>query len=244
MSFPRFRIQNTSKPSRLEDDIVPLTESKSTPVSRTNSFAMKTLNPRRLSIRLKNRPSKSPAPSPSHSPAPYEANYNHSSPVYRPHTDPLPSPNPAAVSIPASTGGGSRTGAEFIYKPIRRTDYVPETATSQNQSQNQRPRPQYQYNYISPKTGNRSPHLAAGTWGHAGLPVGPAPQSRSQSRAQAQLEDRRDLDLYNDLDIAVPRGRTEYNYTEKSMYTAAEKKRRAARRLTTVMVPDAEDIYG
>lgn len=243
MSFPRFRLQ-TSKPSRLEDDIVPLTDLKSTPVSRNNSFAMKTLNPRSLSIRLKNRSGKSPAPSPSPSPAPYETNYTHASPVYRPHIEPLPSPNPAAASV--STGGGN-TRAEFIYKPIRRTDYVAETVTSQSQnqsqSQSQRSRPQYQYNYISP---NRSPHLAAGTWGHAGLPAGPAPQSQSRSRAQAQaqLDGRRDSDLYNDLDIVVPRARAECGYTDKSMYSAAEKKRRAARRLTTVMVPDAEDIYG
>ncbi|KAL4922494.1 hypothetical protein BDW62DRAFT_172640 [Aspergillus aurantiobrunneus] len=241
MSLNRFRNQNYSKPlydqrgdvslppralykpSRAapghEDDIISLTGSNSTPVSRNNSFTMKSLNPRSLSVRLKNRSSKSPSPSPS----PREQ--NHSSTVNRSHIDQLPASGSAAGV------GGAR--AEFVYKPIHRTDYtavVAETATAQSRPS------RYQYHHIA--SGRAGRYME----GQGGLPVTPHPRSRA--RAGQDGSDKRGCDLYNDLDMGydtVSRPRGEH----ADMYSsAAEKQRRAARRLTTVMVPDAEDIYG
>ncbi|KAL4929108.1 uncharacterized protein BDV17DRAFT_291106 [Aspergillus undulatus] len=203
------------------------------PVSRKNSFTMKTLDPRRLSMRLKSSASTSRPNSPLSS----SRDSNDTISVNRAHTDPLP--------LPSSSSSSSSGRAEFIYKPIRRTDYttvVAETAiaTAATKNYNHTYQPtsssRYQYNHISsgPGRANQS------------LPAAPRPRARAQAHYAHALDDEED-NLYNDLDeeYAASRPR-EYAIPVADMYSsAAERKRvRAARRMTTVMVPDAEDIYG
>ncbi|KAL4885582.1 hypothetical protein BJY04DRAFT_136156 [Aspergillus karnatakaensis] len=247
MSFSRFRKPNQTKPlynqrtggdisipipkdirtayksSRItpsceDDDIIPLTgsstSSTSSTSSRRDSFTMKTLNPRRLSLRLKSRASNPTSPStPEHKPT-----------DYRTHTE-----------AGAGIGGGR---ADFIYKPITRQDYptvVAETAASQS-----RPVSRYQYHYIPSTRGERYMEEP----------------SRSRAHYTHTLDDedrldRRGRDLYNDLDEEYERNLGGapwggYTTSESDIYTSAAEKRRsrAARRLTTVMVPDADEIYG
>ncbi|KAL4984032.1 hypothetical protein BDW68DRAFT_167751 [Aspergillus falconensis] len=256
MSFNRFRNTDSSKPAydrrdgtraldkssssrtpTLEEGIIPLTNSMST--SRNNSFTMNALNPRRLSLRLK-RSSISPSPTPT--PAPYDQ--HNTSAAHRSHTD--------SLLLPGSASSSSSTRAEFIYKPIRRTDYtavVAETATAQS-----RPGSRYHYNHLpaGPASGK---HMEYGNR-MEDRTISSQSQSRSRSRSRAQprartrahyapYDDASD-DLYNDMDegyASVARPRRDYT---ADLYTSAAEKRchRAARRLTTVMVPDAEDIYG
>ncbi|KAL2870280.1 uncharacterized protein BJX67DRAFT_345073 [Aspergillus lucknowensis] len=215
-------------PGLVDDDTIPLTGPPSTPVSRQNSFTMKTLNPRRLSLRLKNRPQNPPS-SPSSTSTSSEEPRSHQTPDHRSQTE---------------TQGGTGGRPEFVYKPICRTNYpavVAETVAAQS-----RPGSRYQYHYIPSRRGDNM-----------------MPQSQSRSRAHAHAyahyaagyESGRNL--YGDLDddISYPLSRLEGGRTTgpsrapreraESYTSAAEKRRsRAARRLTTVMVPDAEDIYG
>ncbi|KAL4743971.1 hypothetical protein BDV11DRAFT_176574 [Aspergillus similis] len=229
---------SSSRTPTLEEDIIPLTNSIS--ISRNNSFKMKALDPRRLSMRLK-RSSTSPSPTP---PAPYDQ--NSTSTFHRSLTDSLPLPRHA------STSPGPR--AEFIYKPIHRTDYtavVAETATAQS-----RVASRYHYNHLpaGPASGKHMGH--GNRMEERTISSQSQSRSRSRSRAQPQAraryafygEDEIDAgdDLYNDMDeeyTSVARPRRDY---AADLYTLAADKRchRAARRLTTVMVPDAEDIYG
>ncbi|KAL4796814.1 hypothetical protein BDV19DRAFT_77571 [Aspergillus venezuelensis] len=231
--------------------------SLSLPVSRNNSFKMKTLDPRRLSMRLKSSTSSSTSrPNSPVSNASHDTNTDNATTTTfttnRAHTDPLP--------FPSSTSS-SAGRADFIYKPIRRTDYttvVAETATTQNPTPNPNRTPlssaspsRYQYNYISGRAGSSGKERQA-----LGLPLAPRPRDRTRLRARAQahyaLHDDEDDDPYNDLDggyipSSASRGH-EYAVPApvlESSASAAERKRvKAARRLTTVMVPDAEDIYG
>ncbi|KAL4899783.1 hypothetical protein BDW74DRAFT_162991 [Aspergillus multicolor] len=243
---------SSSRTPTLEEDLIPLTNSMS--ISRNNSFTMKTLDPRRLSMRLK-RSSPSPSTSPSTSPAPYDQYTTH-----RSNTDPLPLPSTASAS-------GAR--AEFIYKPINRTDYtaaVAETATAQGRFS---PVPtagsRYTYNHLPSGPASRKHTMGLGieertiaSQAHSHR------QSRSRSRSRAPLypqtrarsqahyapydeDDSHDShDLYDDLDEGYGVARRERRDYAPDLYTSAAEKRchRAARRLTTVMVPDAEDIYG
>ncbi|KAL6238878.1 hypothetical protein BDW75DRAFT_200513 [Aspergillus navahoensis] len=262
MSFNRFRNTDSTKPAydrrdgtcavykpsssrtpTLEEGIIPLVNSMS--ISHNNSFKMKALNPRRLSMRLK-RSSTSPSPTPT--PAPYDQ--YHTSTVHRSHTDSLPLLDSASLS--------SNTRAEFIYKPIRRTDYtavVAETATAHS-------RPGSRYHYNHPPTGPASAkHMGHGNRMEDGT-ISSQSQSRSRSRSRARAQHRAQAqahyaaydeveydasdDLYDDMNEAyasVARPRRDYT---ANLYTSTAEKRchRAARRLTTVMVPDAEDIYG
>jgi uncharacterized protein YgiB involved in biofilm formation len=98
----------------------------------------------------------------------------------------------------------------------------------------------------------------------------PAPQSRSRSRARAHYDEEseryvRDRDLYDNLDeqpiysrdderaraLASLQARPGREYGTTTVgagaetYTSAADKRRsrAAKRLTTVMVPDVDEIY-
>ncbi|KAL4813616.1 hypothetical protein BDW67DRAFT_105168 [Aspergillus spinulosporus] len=255
MSFNRFRNIDSSKPAydrrdhralhkpsssrtpTLEEDIIPLTNSIS--ISRNNSSKMKALDPRRLSIRLK-RSSISPSTTPP--PAPYEQ--HSTSTFHRSHPDSLPLPRHA------SSSPGTRT--EFIYKPIHRTDYtavVAETATAQSRLASR-----YHYNHLpaGPASGK---HLGRGNRMEERT-ISSQSRSRSRSRARPQAralyapydEDEINAgdDLYNDMDEAytsVARPRRDYT-AELYTLTADKRCHRAARRLTTVMVPDAEDIYG
>ncbi|KAL4864595.1 hypothetical protein BDV12DRAFT_175900 [Aspergillus spectabilis] len=247
MSLNRFRKPNPSKPlynprtggdisipipkdtrapyklSRMtptyDDDTTPLTgsssssSSASSTMSGQNSFTMKTLNPRHLSMRLKSRASNPSSPS-----TPEDKPTDH-----RTHTEP-------GVGL-----GGGR--AEFIYKPIPRQNYptvVAETVAAQS-----RPVSRYQYHYIPSTRGVR----------YMEEPV--APRSRAHYIPALDDEDRLDRrgsDLYNDLDGEYERnlGRAPYISSESDIYTSAAEKRRsrAARRLTTAMVPDADEIYG
>ncbi|KAL5000072.1 hypothetical protein BDV10DRAFT_183663 [Aspergillus recurvatus] len=265
MSFNRFRNTDSSRPSRpaydrrdgtralykpspsrtpaLEEGITPLTSSMS--LSRNNSFTMKALNPRRLSMRMK-RSSTSLSPTPT--PTPYDQ--HNTSTVHQSHTD--------SLSLLDSASSSSSTRAEFIYKPIRRTDYtavVAETATAQSRTGSK-----YHYNHLpagpaSGKNMGRGSRMEDGT-----ISSQSQSQSRSRSRSRAQPRARARAhyapydefeydasdDLYNDMDegeVSVSRPRRDYT---ADLYTSAAEKRchRAARRLTTVMVPDAEDIYG
>ncbi|KAL4749812.1 hypothetical protein BDW72DRAFT_177413 [Aspergillus terricola var. indicus] len=228
---------SSSRTPTLEEDIIPLTNSIST--SRNNSFKMKALDPRRLSVRLK-RSSTSTSPTPPL--APYDQ--HNTSTLYQSHTDSLP------VSRHALPSPGTR--AEFIYKPIHRTDYtavVAETATAQSRLASR-----YHYNHLptGPASGK---HMGRGNRMEERT-ISSQSRSRSRSRAQPQArahyapygenEINAGDDLYNDLDeeyTSVARPRRDY---AAELYTLAAEKRchRAARRLTTVMVPDAEDIYG
>jgi hypothetical protein len=232
------------KPSHIinDEEAIPLTGLIPT---RQKSFTMKTLNPRRLSLRLKNRPQPHSAPS-SSSTSPSYTSTEHK----QRHIE---SPAPASV--------GGRT--DFVYKPVHRADYtavVAETQQAQNHSPSQRPVSRYQYNYI-PTGQSRRPAMGD----H------PAPQSRSRSRARAHYEESeryvrdRDSDLYDDLDeqpiysrdaeraraLASLQARPGREYgtipvgAGVETYTSAAEKRRsrAAKRLTTVMVPDVDEIY-
>ncbi|KAL4962140.1 uncharacterized protein BDV14DRAFT_179075 [Aspergillus stella-maris] len=245
-----------SSTSSSSGDSASASGSLSLPVSRNNSFKMKTLDPRRLSMRLKSSTiSTTSRPNSPLSSASRDINADNNSTTFttnRAHTDPLP--------FPSSTSS-SAGRADFVYKPIRRTDYttvVAETATTQNPIQNPNRVPlssaspsRYQYNYISGRAGSSGKERQA-----LGLPLAPRPRDRSRIRARAQahyaLHDDEDDDPYNDLDggyipSSSSRGH-EYAMPApvlESSASAAERKRvKAARRLTTVMVPDAEDIYG
>ncbi|KAJ0421605.1 hypothetical protein BJY00DRAFT_282020 [Aspergillus carlsbadensis] len=235
------------KPSHIinDDEAIPLTGLIST---RQRSFTMKTLNPRRLSLRLKSRPQHHSAPSSSSSSPSYTSTEHKQR-----HIEP-----------PAPGSAGSRT--DFVYKPVRRTDYtavVAETQQSQSHSPTQRPVSRYQYNYI-PTGRSRYPSMDD----HP-VPV-PAPQSHSRSRARAHYDEEseryardRDSDLYDDLDeqpvysrdaeraraLASLQARPGREYATATLgaenYTSAVEKQRsrAAKRLTTVMVPDVDEIY-
>ncbi|KAL4953622.1 hypothetical protein BDW69DRAFT_164831 [Aspergillus filifer] len=260
-----------------DDDIIPLTGSSisshssksstsssssgdsasgslSLPVTRNNSFKMKTLDPRRLSMRLKSSTITSTSrPNSPLSGASRDSNADNNTTftTNRAHTDPLP--------LQSSNSSAGR--ADFIYKPIHRTDYttvVAETATAHNPTLNRVPLSsaspsRYQYNYISGRAGNSGKGKE-----RQGLPLAPRPRNGTRLRARAQahyaLHDDEDDDPYNDLDggytpssssrgyeYAVP---TAESYSSSSASAAERKRVKAARRLTTVMVPDAEDIYG
>ncbi|KAL4782468.1 hypothetical protein BJX76DRAFT_358936 [Aspergillus varians] len=234
-----YKLSRGQTPTLRDDDIIPLTglgSSTSTPVSRNNSFTMKALNPRSLSIRLKNRTSKSPSPSPS----PSSCKQSHNSTAYRSHTDPLPT---------STAGGGARP--EFVYRPIHRTNYpavVAETATTHGSRQSRHS--MQQYNYIPAGKSARYSTMEV----QNGLPAAPHPRSRSRAQAQSQArthyalhdddENRRSYDSYSDLDEGYITSWSRGEHADIYTSAAEEKKRRAARRLTTVMVPDADDIYG
>ncbi|KAL5342802.1 hypothetical protein BJX70DRAFT_355784 [Aspergillus crustosus] len=202
-------------PNYEDDDIIPLTgssasSSSTSSSSRPNSFTMKTLNPRHLSLRLKRTSNPSSPSTPEHKPTDHR------------YTEPQ-----------ANLGGGR---AEFIYKPIHRTDYpaiVAETVAAQSRHV---PVSRYQYHYVPSTRGAR----------YTEEPV--APRSRTHyahGRDEEDRLERRSRELYNDLDGGAPRGEW-YASNESDIYTSAAEKRpsRAARRLTTVMVPDADEIYG
>ncbi|KAI9371946.1 hypothetical protein BJX61DRAFT_543157 [Aspergillus egyptiacus] len=205
-----------------DSDIIPLTglssssgstsssstTSSASPISRQKSFTIKSLNPRRLSMRLKSR-SNPPSPSASEDkPKPK-------------HTE----PEERAL----------RGGSEFIYKPITRQAYptvVAETVAAR------RPASRYAYNY-TPAAGRDTLAVPA--------PPVSAPRSRSRSRSRGALGDDAE-GLYDDLNEWDYRGSSGAADRDRDwdLYTsAAERKRiRAARRLTTAMVPDADEIYG
>ncbi|KAL4974882.1 hypothetical protein BDW66DRAFT_138779 [Aspergillus desertorum] len=253
MSFNRLRNTVSSKPAydrrddralykpsssrtpTLEEDIIPLANSMS--ISRDNSFAMKALNPRRLSMRLKQS---STSPSPTPSPASYDQ--HNPSTILRSHTD--------SLSLPGSAFSSSNSRAEFIYKPIGRTDYtavVAETATAQS-----RPGSRYQYNHLSAGSASGK-HMGVGNQMEERTVLSRSrsgAQHRARARTHHTVYDGGEInasdDLYNDMDegyASLARPRRDYTV---DLYTSAAEKRchRAARRLTTVMVPDAEDIYG
>ena len=228
---------SSSRTPSLEEDIIPLTSSIS--ISRNNSSKMKALDPRRLSMRLK-RSSIPPSPTPS--PAPYDQ--HSTSTFHRTHPDSLP--------LPRHTSPSPGTRTEFIYKPIHPTDYtavVAETATAQSRLASR-----YHYNHLpaGPASGKHTGH------GNCMEERTISSQSRSRSRSRARPQARARYasydedeinagdDLYNDMDgeyTSVARPRRDYS-TELYTLTADKRCHRAARRLTTVMVPDAEDIYG
>ncbi|KAL2814287.1 hypothetical protein BJX63DRAFT_392643 [Aspergillus granulosus] len=222
-----------------DDEDIPLSGPAST---RQSSFTMKTLNPRRLSLRLKNRPQAQPhsqsAPSSSSSSPSYSTTEHKQR-----HIE------------PTAAAGGVGGRPEFIYKPIRRTDYPTVMAEANAQAQSQRPVSRYQYTYISP--------------GRSRYPTPEETRPGSRARAHYALDEesdryRRGSDLYDDLDeqpayssrdaeraraLAALQARPQRSaYTgavgETTYTSAAEKRRsRAAKRLTTVMVPDADEIY-
>ncbi|KAL4804295.1 hypothetical protein BDV18DRAFT_142907 [Aspergillus unguis] len=217
----------TRTPS-LEEDIIPLTSSLS--LSSNNSFTMKTLNPRRLSMRLKGKS------------------------VYEERDD-TAARSHHETSHPERERGVAGGRADFIYKPLQRTDYtavISSASMGHTQRSPTAPTCLYSGNHIPSQRGRRAgldekvPVRARAVAPQAQT------QSRSRSRARAQAyytrngEDDIDTrsDLYNDMDeqyiTSSPRPR------EANVYTSAAEKRRkrAAKRLTTVMVPDAEDIYG
>ncbi|RDW81389.1 uncharacterized protein DSM5745_04946 [Aspergillus mulundensis] len=247
--YKQYSSSSTRTPT-LEEDIIPLTNTRSMSVSRNNSFTMKTLDPRRLSMRLKRSSgSPSPASSPSTSPAPYDQYTTH-----RSNTDPLP--------LPSCASSGSR--AEFVYKPIHRKDYtavVAETATVQARSPVLASGSRYHYNHLPSGPACRK-HMGLGIEERTIASQAQAQrqtQSRSRSRSRAAVHPRARAqahyaydedeindshDLYDDLDEGYGAARRERSRPADLYTSAAEKRHRAARRLTTVMVPDAEDIYG
>ncbi|KAL2818786.1 hypothetical protein BDW59DRAFT_151835 [Aspergillus cavernicola] len=271
MSFSRFRKPNpnTSKPlyerrdisynpsymppNNIDDDIIPLTGSSasSSSTSRRNSFTLKALSPRRLSIRLKSRSS---PPSPSSLSSSSSSSSDQKKEKHRTHSTPdnniTRSYNDKTARRPKEPLSGGGRG-EFIYKPLHRQDYptvVAETVAAQS-----RPASRYAYNYIP---------AASGTWGgELSVPMQPRARSRSRSRSRPHytLDDDRH-ELHDDMDnyghgngrsseggtsrASIMGSRREYSHPD--IYTSAAEKRlsRAARRLTTVMVPDADEIYG
>ncbi|KAL2836580.1 hypothetical protein BJY01DRAFT_221881 [Aspergillus pseudoustus] len=237
------RTYKSSRSHKIDDEAIPLTGPAPT---RQNSFSMKTLNPRRLSLRLKSRPQAQPH---SHS-APFSSS---SSPSYT--TTEHKQRHVETTGAGSSSAGGR---PEFVYKPLHRANYPTVVAETKAQTQSQRPASRYQYNY-SPTGRSRYPTLEE-----------TQPRSRSRTHHSGAYGEeaaseryRRDSDPYDDLDeqsgyssrdaeraralasLQARPQRGEYAGATGEMYTSASEKRRsrAAKRLTTVMVPDADEIY-
>ncbi|KAL3473398.1 hypothetical protein BJX99DRAFT_233678 [Aspergillus californicus] len=235
-------IRTAYKASR--DDTIPLTGSSMASTSSTSSSTFSsgsrsnsfTLNPRRLSLRLKSKTRSGP-PSPSSSVSSSTSSSSTSSGQSRSQHN---------THTPSHTSTHPR--AEFIYKPLHRQDYPTVIAETV------RPASRYTYNYIPSGRSTRSSGSAGGKIGGQMSPVPGTQyqyegqgqsQSQSQSRARTTHNERdNENGLYDDLDNGyISAGRRHSNMSIAT--SAAEKRRtRAARRLTTVMVPDEDEIYG
>ncbi|KAL3466037.1 hypothetical protein BJX64DRAFT_284971 [Aspergillus heterothallicus] len=234
------RAYKSSRSHVIDDETISLTGSNPT---RQNSFTMKTLNPRRLSLRLKSRPQGQSQPHSQSAPTSSSSSPSYSTTEHKQrHME-----TPSAGSSSGSVAGGR---SEFVYKPVHRPAYPTVVAETKAQISSQRPVSRYQYNYI-PTGRSRYPSLEE-----------TLPRSRSTlayEEDQTELY-RRDSNPYDDLDgqsayssldaeraraLASLQARPQRGEYAGETYTSAAEKRRsrAAKRLTTIMVPDADEIY-